>query len=91
MGISGSLADGNDPDKDSNGPTMIMSYSKKKFIKNPIASFMYFVPLIAPTLVDNTSSVNNEQQEGIISYEKKSLQSPSIWSVISKYWEVVFI
>jgi hypothetical protein len=49
---------------------MIMSYSKKKYVKNPIESFMYFVPLIAPTLVDNISSANNEQQVGIISYEK---------------------
>jgi len=56
---------------DSNGPTMIMSYSKKKFVKNPIASFMYFVPLIAPTFVDNISSVNNEQQVGIISHKIK--------------------
>jgi len=56
---------------DSNGPTMIMSYSKEKFLKNPIASFMYFVPLIAPTFVDNISSVNNEQQVGIISHKIK--------------------
>jgi len=53
--------------EDSSGPTMIMSYSKKKFVKNPIASFMYFIPLIAPTFVDNISSVNNKQQVGIIS------------------------
>jgi hypothetical protein len=48
---------------------MIMSYSKEKFAKNPIASFAYFVPLIAPSLVDNISSVNNEQLVGIISHE----------------------
>jgi hypothetical protein len=71
MSSSGSLADGNDSAKDSNGPTMIMSYSKKQFVKNPIESFMYFVPLIAPTLVDNISSVNNTQQVGIISHDKK--------------------
>ena len=66
-----SVADGNNIVEDSNGPTLIMSYSKQKFIKNPIASFMYFVPLIAPTLVDNISSVNNDQQVGIISHEIK--------------------
>jgi hypothetical protein len=71
MSSSESSADGNDAAKDSNGPTMIMSYSKKEFAKNPIESFMYFVPLIAPTLVDNISSVNNTQQAGITSYEKK--------------------
>jgi hypothetical protein len=64
-----SVADGNDAAQDGNGPTMIMSYKKEKFVKNPIASFAYFVPLIAPTLVDNISSVNNEQQVGIISYK----------------------
>ena len=57
--------------KDSNGPTMIMNYSKKKFVKNPIASFMYFVPLIAATLVDNISSADNTQQMGIISHKIK--------------------
>ena len=66
-----SAADGNNIVEDSNGPTLIMSYRKEKFVKNPIASFMYFVPLIAPTLVDNISSINNDQQVGIISYEIK--------------------
>jgi len=64
-----SAADSNNVDENNNGPTMIMSYSKGKFIKNPIESFMYFVPLIAPTLVDNISSVNNDQQVGIISHK----------------------
>jgi len=64
-------ADDNNITEDGNGPTMIMSYSKKNFVKNPIASFMYFVPLIAPTRVDNISSVNNTQQMGIISHEIK--------------------
>ena len=64
-----SEVDGNNIVEDSNGPTLIMSYSKQKFVKNPIASFAYFVPLIAPTLVDNISSVNNEQQLGIISHK----------------------
>lgn len=73
-------AGGNDEINDNHGPTMIMSYCKKKFVKNPIASFMYFIPLIAPTLVDNISSVNNDQQVGIISYEK---------TVISKSFNVI--
>jgi hypothetical protein len=51
------------------GPTMIMSYNNEKFVKNPIGSFAYFVPLIAPTLVDNISSVNNEQHVAIISHK----------------------
>jgi hypothetical protein len=65
------VADSNNIAEEGNGPTMIMSYSKKKFVNNPIASFMYFVPLIAPTRVDNISSVNNTQQMRIISHETK--------------------
>jgi hypothetical protein len=64
-----SAAEGNNAIQDSNGPTIIMSYNKKQFVKNPLASFMYFVPLISPTFVDNISSVNNQQQVGIISHK----------------------
>ena len=64
-----SIADGNDAAKDSNGPTMIMSYRRNKFVKNPIASFAYFVPLIARTFVNSISSVNNKQQVAIISHK----------------------
>jgi hypothetical protein len=57
--------------KDSNGPTILLAYSKEGVKKIPIASFMYFVPLISPTLVDRETSNSNEQQVSIISYEKK--------------------
>ena len=63
------VAGGNNAVKGSTGPTMIMRYSKEKLVKNPIASFAYFVPLIAPTLVDNISSVNNTQQMAIVSHK----------------------
>jgi hypothetical protein len=66
-----SVADSTDPANDSNGPTILLSYSIEGFKKNPISSFMYFVPLISPTLVDRQTSANNEQQVGIISYERK--------------------
>jgi len=62
-----SVADSHDAATGDDGPTLRISYRKENFIKNPIGSFMYFVPLIAPTLVDNISSVNNEQQIAIIS------------------------
>jgi hypothetical protein len=64
-----SVKDGSAAAEDSNGPTMIMSYSKENFVKNPIASFAYFVPLIATTSVDSVSSVNNDQQIAIISHK----------------------
>lgn len=47
---SKSVADGNNAAKDSNGPTIMLSYSKETFKENPISSFMYFVPLISPTI-----------------------------------------
>lgn len=47
---SKSVADGNNAAIDSNGPTIMLSYSKETFKENPISSFMYFVPLISPTI-----------------------------------------
>ncbi len=54
------------------GPTMLMSYSKEEVVENPIASFLYFVPLIASTSVDNISNVHNDQQVGVISHKIKN-------------------
>ena len=54
----------------SDGPSVMLSYSRQTFEKNPISSFMYFIPLISPTFVDRETSANNEQQVGIVSYEK---------------------
>jgi hypothetical protein len=55
---------------DVNGPTLILNYSKETFKKNPILAFAYFIPLISPALVSREISVNNTQQEGIISYKR---------------------
>ena len=55
---------------DSNGPTVILNYSKETFRKNPILAFAYFIPLVSPALVGREISVNNNQREGIISYER---------------------
>jgi hypothetical protein len=54
----------------SDGPSVMLSYSRQMFEKNPISSFMYFIPLISPTFVDRETSANNEQQVGIVSYER---------------------
>lgn len=66
-----SASDCNSPAEDSNGPTILLGYSKEDMKINPISSFMYFVPLISPTLVDRETSADNEQQTGIISYKTK--------------------
>jgi hypothetical protein len=68
---SGSAADGNNVAEDSNGPTVALDFSKDAFEKNPVSSFMYFIPLVSPTLVDRETSVNNEQQVGFVSYKRK--------------------
>jgi hypothetical protein len=55
---------------DVNGPTVKLNYNIESPEKNPSVSFMYFVPLIAPTTVDIETDVNNKQMARIISYEK---------------------
>ncbi len=54
------------------GPTVKLSYGKETLEKNSISSFMYFVPLIALTLVDRQASAGNDQEVGVISYERTS-------------------
>jgi hypothetical protein len=56
---------------DTNGPIVLLTYSGQKSVKNPFASFMYFVPLVAPTLIDVETSSGNEQQVQVVSYEMK--------------------
>ncbi len=55
-----------DTPTDTDGPTVMLSTSQK----NPIADFMYFIPLISPVWVYRETSVNNEQQVSLISYKK---------------------
>ena len=55
---------------DPNGPTVMLSYNTLKPVKTPTSSFMYFIPLISPTLVSTEISPNNRQQAMFISYEK---------------------
>jgi len=56
---------------DSNGPTVLLNYRKETFEKNPIRSFMYFIPLISPVPVGQEIGAENRQQVGVISYERK--------------------
>ena len=52
------------------GPTIYMSYAPANGVSNPVENFMYFIPLIAPTAVDAAKSVDNCQQNRVISYRK---------------------
>ena len=65
------VEDGNTAAEVGRGPTVLLSYSRETFEENPISSFMYFVPLISPTLVDRQTSPNNTQRVGIITHERK--------------------
>jgi hypothetical protein len=56
---------------DSRGPTVLLSYGEGILEKNPIRSFMYFVPLISPVAVGGGTSPENGQQAAIISYERR--------------------
>lgn len=71
-GTESGQVEGNNESEDSNGPTVFLDCSKGWAKKNPTASFMYFVPLISPTLVDSKTSPNNQQQGGLISCKRKS-------------------
>lgn len=65
---SGLSAEGNTVHGEVNGPTITMSYREENFAKNPIASFMYFIPLLSVSPVDDVASPNNDQQVGIVSH-----------------------
>ena len=60
------------------GPTVFLDCSKERAKKNPTPSFMYFVPLISPTLVDSETSINNQQQAALVSCKRK-LDSKSFY------------
>lgn len=50
-----------------NGPTVFLISNEDEPKQNPTSHFMYFVPLISPTLVDSKTSTYNEQQSKILS------------------------
>jgi hypothetical protein len=64
-------ADANRVGQDGKGPTVLLSYGQGSCEKNPIQSFMYFVPLISPVAMDRQTSAENNQQVAVLSYEKK--------------------
>jgi hypothetical protein len=65
-------ADGNNCAQHADGPTILLGYGKDDFKKNPVSSFMYFVPLISPTPVRRHTSAGGAQQIGVIAYRMKT-------------------
>src|SRR5215470_12895565 len=54
------------------GPTIRLDYGRDPSPGNPIASFMYFVPLISPEPVSSTTSPGNTQAARVLSARRKS-------------------
>jgi hypothetical protein len=54
------------------GPTIRLDYGRDQSPGNPIASFMYFVPLISPEPVSSTTSPGNTQAARVLSAKRKS-------------------
>ena len=54
------------------GPTINLDYGQDKLAPNPIANFMYFVPLVAHTPTENWMSSKNTQQAKFISHSRKN-------------------
>src|SRR6516165_2056924 len=54
------------------GPTIRLDYGRDQFAGNPIASFMYFVPLISPEPVSSSTSPGNTQAARVLFTKRKS-------------------
>ena len=54
------------------GPTIRLDYSSGKSLGNPVASFMYFVPLISPEPVTSVTSPGSTQVARVLSAKRKS-------------------
>jgi hypothetical protein len=50
------------------GPTLYFDYGTGKPQANPLANFMYFVPLISPELVSVSTSTNNTQCARVLTF-----------------------
>ncbi len=71
IGVASAATEGCGAAEGGRGPTVLLSYSKEVFEKSPLGSFMYFLPLISPVAMGREVSPDNQQQVGVISYERK--------------------
>ena len=53
------------------GPTIRLDYSRDQSPGNPVASFMYFVPLISPEPVSSSTSPGSTQAARVLSTRRK--------------------
>jgi hypothetical protein len=54
------------------GPTILLDYVRDQSPGNPVASFMYFVPLISPEPVSTSTSPGSTQAARVLSIRRKS-------------------
>jgi hypothetical protein len=54
------------------GPTLRLDYHREQSRGNPVATFMYFVPLISPEPVSAVNSADNTQTARVISAQRHS-------------------
>ena len=54
------------------GPTIRLDYGRDQSPGNPVASFMYFVPLISPEPVSSTTSPGSTQAARVLSAKRRS-------------------
>lgn len=54
------------------GPTIRLDYGRDQSPGNPVASFMYFVPLISPEPVSSSTSPGSTQAARVLSIRRKS-------------------
>ncbi len=53
------------------GPTIVLDYGSGQGKANSAADFMYFVPIVSPTLIECQTSNANTQTARLISFRKK--------------------
>ena len=53
------------------GPTIVLDYGSGKGRANSAADFMYFVPIVSPTLIEYQTSSANTQTARLISFRKE--------------------
>jgi hypothetical protein len=57
------------------GPTIRLDYGRDQSPGNPVASFMYFVPLISPEPVSSSTSPDSTQAARVLSARRKGVDS----------------
>jgi len=67
---SSASGDKNADTSDTNGPTVVLSYTSESSQTNPFGAFMYFVPLLSTVTVDIETNADNNQITRLISYER---------------------